>query len=160
MAPLEGGGGRLGPTRFDLNLKVGMLFRARPRSRASHGPLQPTKAVLGSTSLAILRGPALSAEILLVCAMRRRRGVEGPTVTAKAKAVLAKHRQASAVYLDGLGVMRSESVRQMTQQKYRIQDGEFFAGVSRKNLKAETQDELEVAWAVKSGLAPLFDVRQ
>ena len=72
-----------------------------------------------------------------------------PTATAKAKAALAKRRQASAVNLDGLGVLRSGSVKQKTQQRYRIQYDEFFAWVSRKKLKVETEDELDVALAAK-----------
>ena len=112
MAPLEDGGDRLSPKHFGVDLTIGKLLRARPGSRASHGPRPPTDAASSSTSLAILQGPALSAESRLVCTVRRRRGVEEPTVTAKAKALLARRRQASAVYLDGLGILRSELVRQ------------------------------------------------
>ena len=111
MAPLEDGGGHLGPKLFSLHLKGGMLFPARPGLRATPGPLQPATEAPSSTSHATLPGHDLSAEIRLVRGARRRRGVVEPTATAKAKAVLAKRRQGPAVYIDGLGLLRSESVR-------------------------------------------------
>ena len=111
MAPLEGGGGLLGPKLFILNLKGGMLLRARKGSRATHGPLQLASAALSSSSHAILLGLDRSVEIRLVRGAWHCRGMVEPAATAKAKAVLAKLRQGPAVYLDGLGALRSESVR-------------------------------------------------
>ena len=132
MAPLEGGGGRLGPKLFGLSLKVGTFFRARPGPMTTHGPLQPAIAAASSTSHATWQGPDLSAAIPLVRGLRRRRVLTAATT---AKAALAKRRQASAVNLDGLSVLRSGSGKQKTQLRYRIQFDELFAWVSRKKLK-------------------------